>query len=780
MFPRTRLRYYIASLFLVLLAGYAAVNIILGYWQTREMQLADAEVLFGHIGGEIELSIGARYHAASQAAEMIAAATRTDRDERLDSLPLIAQSIDSTFGVSAAYVGHDDGSFILVRPWRPALARQWQAPPGTAYLVQSVEIDDGQPHGSYRFYDSAMKPMGWTPAPDYRFDPRGRAWYRDALGSRETVAVDPYVFFTTREIGTTVARATRDGRAVAGVDITLGTLATALGALRPTPSADIFVFDHNGNVVVQPGGSEVSVDDLTGRVQLPPATGGLRHEVVAMALKGGENGKVRQADVDGEVWQVMVINLGTSSQPLFAGIAAPKAELLVTSERMRNESLLIALAVLLLAVPLTLTLSGIASRPVEALTRAANRIRSLRFDTPMKVTTPLIEIDDLAHAMEGMTATIRKLLGITATLTGEGDFDKLLTLVIDETGRIASARGGVVYLAEADGSLAPARARWAGHDVAGEIAILHPESGDAAALTERHPALRAFGGNRQILKLDDGDVTRFYPAFHYDAGLVAFAIPLRNREGDTVGVLVLFIEDDGSETVHVPVEVIAFVEAVSGTAAISIETRRLIAEQRRLFNGVITMLAGSIDTKSPYTGTHCQRVPALMEMMAGAAVEARDGVFRDFSLSEAQWEELRVASWLHDCGKITSPEYVIDKATKLETICNRLHEVRTRFEVVKREAEVACWRRIADGVPREPRLWPPLTGNGPPSTKTSPSSPIATSAANSRIPVRSPACIASRPGVAGIAPWTTASDSRGKSSSASGASRSAPCRSRNR
>lgn len=52
MFPRTRLRYYTASLFLVLMTGYAAVNVALGYWPTREMLLADAEVLFEHIGGE--------------------------------------------------------------------------------------------------------------------------------------------------------------------------------------------------------------------------------------------------------------------------------------------------------------------------------------------------------------------------------------------------------------------------------------------------------------------------------------------------------------------------------------------------------------------------------------------------------------------------------------------------------------------------------------------------------------------------------------------------------
>ncbi|MFZ2871181.1 HD domain-containing phosphohydrolase [Zavarzinia sp.] len=682
------------------MTGYAVVNVGLGYWQTRQMLLADAEVLFEHIGGEISLVIDARYEAAAQAAEMIAAATRTDLDDRLGSLPLMVQAVNSTFGVSAAYVGFDNGSFLLVRRYRRDLAATRDAPAETAYLVQSIDIEQEGPRGSYRFYDAALRLLGRMPAPDYRFDPRTRPWYAQALASAQTVAVDPYIFFTTREIGTSVARRTPDGRAVAGIDITLDSLSLALSSLRPTKSADLFIFDRGGRVIVDPAGAKPVVSPDGSEVMLPMVAGELRQAILAAANRNNGDGKASYAEIGETSWMILLRNLGTSSNPLFAGIAAPRPELLVTSDRMRNEGLIIAFLVLLLSVPVTLALSGLASRPVEALTRAANRIRALRFDTKTKIATPLIEIDELAHAMDGMTATIRQLLGITATLTSEGDFDRLLTLVIDETSRLASARGGVIYLAEADGSMVPSGARWAGKDHEGSIPVLHPEDVDAAD----HPVIRTLGGRRQIRQLTPEQVQAFYPGLDYAAPLTAFAIPLRNREGETVGALMLLIETAGEDQPHIPAEVVAVVEAVSGTAAVSIETRRLIIAQRRLFNGVITMLAGSIDTKSPYTGTHCQRVPALMEMLAGAAVNARSGVFRDFDLTEAQWEELRVASWLHDCGKITSPEYVIDKATKLETISDRLHEIRTRFEVVKREAEVACWQAIAEGAPRDARL----------------------------------------------------------------------------
>jgi len=88
-------------------------------------------------------------------------------------------------------------------------------------------------------------------------------------------------------------------------------------------------------------------------------------------------------------------------------------------------------------------------------------------------------------------------------------------------------------------------------------------------------------------------------------------------------------------------------------------------------------------------------------MLARAACDATQGLFRDFTMTDEEWETLHIAAWLHDCGKVTTPEYVVDKATKLSTIYDRLHEVRMRFEVLKRDAEIDCWRHVADGGDRD-------------------------------------------------------------------------------
>ena len=108
-------------------------------------------------------------------------------------------------------------------------------------------------------------------------------------------------------------------------------------------------------------------------------------------------------------------------------------------------------------------------------------------------------------------------------------------------------------------------------------------------------------------------------------------------------------------------------------------------------------IAGAIDAKSPYTGGHCQRVPELTLMLARSACEATEGPLREFSMNADEWEALQIAAWLHDCGKVTTPEYVVDKATKLETIYDRIHEIRMRFEVLKRDAEIEYLREVAAG-----------------------------------------------------------------------------------
>ncbi len=120
--------------------------------------------------------------------------------------------------------------------------------------------------------------------------------------------------------------------------------------------------------------------------------------------------------------------------------------------------------------------------------------------------------------------------------------------------------------------------------------------------------------------------------------------------------------------------------------------------QVKLMDSFIALIASAIDSKSEYTGGHCNRVPILTLMLAQAASDNNDGIFKEFKLkNEDEKRELSIAAWLHDCGKITTPEYIVDKATKLETIYNRIHEIRTRFEVIYRDLIIESYKKIENG-----------------------------------------------------------------------------------
>jgi HD-GYP domain-containing protein (c-di-GMP phosphodiesterase class II) len=173
-------------------------------------------------------------------------------------------------------------------------------------------------------------------------------------------------------------------------------------------------------------------------------------------------------------------------------------------------------------------------------------------------------------------------------------------------------------------------------------------------------------------------------------------MPLVNNEGVVIGVLQLLNARHRvtGELIAFPLEDQMIVESLASQAGIAIDNQQLLEGQKTLLESFIRMIAAAIDAKSPYTGGHCERVPVLTEMIARSVCDAKEGPLASFDLTPDEWYELHIAAWLHDCGKVTTPVHVMDKATKLETICDRIELVRARFEVLKRETELRHLRRV--------------------------------------------------------------------------------------
>ncbi len=177
-------------------------------------------------------------------------------------------------------------------------------------------------------------------------------------------------------------------------------------------------------------------------------------------------------------------------------------------------------------------------------------------------------------------------------------------------------------------------------------------------------------------------------------------VPLSPREGEVIGVLQFLnaLDPESSEVIPFPPELIRFVTAMAAQAAVALDNHQLIEAQKDLMDAMIMLIAGAIDTKSHYTGGHCERVPELGLMLAEAACAMTEGPLADFSFkTDDEWREFRIGAWLHDCGKVTTPEYVVDKASKLETLYNRIHEIRMRFEVLLRDARINQLEAIVQG-----------------------------------------------------------------------------------
>ncbi|WP_194791551.1 HD domain-containing phosphohydrolase [Pseudomonas sp. UFMG81] len=593
-------------------------------------------------------------------------------DLRLAQLGQLVESLNANPMLSAAYMGYANGEFLLVRPLRDGQMRQrFAAPAGSALLVQSMSLGaDGAMLGQWRFYDQALTLLKVEPRPDYHYDPRQRPWFVEASAQATTVLTHPYVFFTTREIGLTMAQRSADGAAVVGMDVSVDDLASESRGLRMTPGTEIAVVDDQGSVVAYPDLARVIVRDgeavrLSRLAELGvPSLARIHTDMPA-------GGQPQRYEVQGQAWYGMRVQLtNLAGQDLQVLIAVPAHELLAGARKVLFEQLLFTAGLMAVLLLLGAMLGQRIGRPLRQLADQVRGLAAFDFSREVGVRSRVSEVRELSRVLGRMSGTIRSFQAITLTLSRENHLERMLDGVLGHLVEAAGVAGGAVYLyEEAHGRLRLA-ASCRRRDYPTELAVDDQARADLPGVVTRALAL----GERSL------------------------AVQLDDRGQALLGILVLQLADEGQG--GEPFR--RFVEELSGAAAVAIETRQLVEAQQRLLDAMIKLLADAIDAKSPYTGGHCERVPQLAQMLLDQAVQADSGPYADFTLSAAERYEFRVAAWLHDCGKVTSPEYVVDKATKLETLYNRIHEVRMRFEVLWRDAEISYWQGLADGAPQGP------------------------------------------------------------------------------
>jgi HD-GYP domain-containing protein (c-di-GMP phosphodiesterase class II) len=173
-------------------------------------------------------------------------------------------------------------------------------------------------------------------------------------------------------------------------------------------------------------------------------------------------------------------------------------------------------------------------------------------------------------------------------------------------------------------------------------------------------------------------------------------IPLCNHIQEVIGVLQLVNAKDKAtgETISFGQGLEPIVAALASSAAIALENQILLQDHKNLLDAFVQVIAQAIDAKSSHTSAHCQRVPALTELLAQAACETQEGALKGFDLDESDWYELRVASWLHDCGKLATPDYLLDKATKLHLLNDGIETVKARFAALIAQKQLGYYKRM--------------------------------------------------------------------------------------
>ena len=315
------------------------------------------------------------------------------------------------------------------------------------------------------------------------------------------------------------------------------------------------------------------------------------------------------------------------------------------------------------------------------------------------------------HDSDDLVERLEQLNAIGASLSAERDIDRLLEAILSAAKAITRADGGTLYRVTDERTLRFEIVRTtslnyylggtSGNPVPFYPIQLYNKDGQPNhSMVAANAALTGNTVNIADAYTADGFDFSGTRAFDTKTGYRStsfLTVPMKNHENEIIGVLQLINATDPKSGALLPFSASdqSLAESLASQAAIALTNRMLINQLEALFESFINLMNTAIDEKSPYTGEHYQRVPQLTMMLAEAVTETDEGPLADFRMTEKDRYELKIAGMLHDCGKVTTPVHVVDKATKLETIFDRVHLIDTRFEVLRRDAEIELLRAKA-------------------------------------------------------------------------------------
>lgn len=622
----------------------------------------------------------------------------------------------------SVYVGYADGRFfqMIDAAGDDKVLAAHGAPVGTRFIVRTIT---GTPdrYERWSFLDASQTVIGTSTVSEPPYDPRDRPWYYGANRTYATFS-QPYVFASLGEPGITASRKLAENGGVFGADITLEALQRFVDEYAGIPDGGMLIMDTEGRILAASGAvlEPLAIPEpLLPLSAAPDTVRNLPEGVHRVAGRGWLTIRREWSGFNGRDWTIVA--------------AVPESAFSGPFDRLQQRVLIAATLVLILAIPVVLRTSVSMTHVLGGLAADAERIGRLEFvPTPQSksritefyqlssgFTTMKRELSIRTEALHTSLSQLEKLIDLTIAISAEHNIDHLCELILDGARELSHADGGSLYLVteERDAlefqivlneSLESVQGGTSGYPVTMPPVPLFDEHGEP----NHNNVVSSCFHSEQTVNIEDAynatgfdfSGTRVFDEANGYRSTSFLTVPLKPRGARIIGAMQL-INSTNPETRDIQPftpEIQRFVEALASGAATALYNRDLIEIQKNLFDAMIQLVAGAIDAKSPYTSGHCERVPEIAMMLAEEAERATTGSLEGFSLGDEQeWRAFRLGAWLHDAGKVTTPEYVVDKATKLETMYDRIHEVRTRFEVLLRDARVDMHRAIEAGTPRE-------------------------------------------------------------------------------
>ncbi len=718
---KIHIRFQVSLIFIIFLVlavtSFSTIFAVLSI--SRQVSEDKAENLFDETGTAIKLKLDSQIDQAKHLAGLMSTLpffTDGIEPEKTDYsyLRFIIRALEQNSSLYSVYIGYKSGEFlqIIKTSANPVVLSAHSAPENTEYILRLISQSDENRQEQWVFFNSGLKILDQYVKTDPQYIPSDRPWFQDALREAPNVILtDPYMFNSLKHPGITAAAAVSED-IVTGVDITLSNLKQFVDNIHISENAGVLILDDNDRIIAA---NSAITDSFS-------FSGDNLVTLNSLNALGYSDFQSEDYFIWDHPWKIP----GGADYRIL--ITAPKKDFMGHQLLIQRRIIIVSLVIFILIIPMVVILSRYMSRFLEHLALDAGRIQDFIFNGEINEHSPIVEFEELAVAFKVMKSAIavkteelkismgklERIIELGIAMSIEESPEALVEMILMGAKELSGADGGSLYLkGKSDelefkivlnDSLGIAQGGTSSTPVTLPAVKLYEENGKP----NFHNVVSSAFHKGETIIIDDAysdpefdfSGTKKFDELNNYYSKSFMTVPLKLQGSEIIGALQLINcqSKQTGEIISFSRNIRSFVEALSAQAAAILYNRNLMDSQDELFEALIKLIANAIDTKSPYTGGHCARVPVLAEMIADAAEKTDTGKLADFRfVSKEEKRAFIIGAWLHDAGKMTTPEFVVDKAVKLETIYNRIHEIRTRFEILLRDIRIEEFENISKG-----------------------------------------------------------------------------------